>query len=69
MTPQPFKGELPALIFQPEEVRARDWWSTLSEPAQEDRIYDLTQVLEFYGIDLPDSEDGWIRACWEQEFA
>lgn len=60
-------GKLPDPV--PEEIQARDWWAVLSEPAREDRIYDLTQVLEFYGIDLPDSEDGWIRACWEQEFA
>lgn len=60
-------GKLPDPV--PEEIQARDWWAALLEPAREDRIYDLTQVLEFYGIDLPDNEDGWIRACWEQEFA
>ncbi len=60
-------GKLPDPV--PEEIQARDWWAALLESAREDRIYDLTQVLEFYGIDLPDSEDGWIKACWEQEFA
>ncbi|QFQ88372.1 hypothetical protein F8A10_12790 [Paracoccus kondratievae] len=69
MTPQPFKGELPASIFQPDEVKARNWWATLTEPEQEERIYDLTQVLEFYGIDLPDSDERWMMACWENEFA
>lgn len=69
MYPQPFKGEVPASIFLPAEVRARDWWAELSEPEREERIYDLTLVMEFYGVDLPDSDDRWLRACWEQEFA
>ena len=53
----------------PEEVQARTWWATLTEAEQEERIYDLTQVLEFYGIDLPDSDERWMMACWENEFA
>lgn len=69
MYPQLFKGALPVSIFLPEEVRARDWWAALSEAEREERIYDLTQVMEFYGVDLPDSDDRWLRACWEQEFA
>lgn len=69
MTPQPFKGELPASIFELDEVNARNWWAALTEPKQEERIYDLTQVLEFYGTDLPDSDERWTMACWENEFA
>lgn len=69
MTPQPFKGELPASIFEPDEVKARNWWTALTEPEREERIYDLTQVLEFYCIDLPDSDERWMMACWENEFA
>lgn len=69
MPPQPLKGELPASVFQPDEVKARNWWAAQTESEQEERIYDLTQVLEFYGIDLPDSDERWMTACWESEFA
>lgn len=60
-------GKLPDLV--PEGVQSRNWWAALTEPEQEERIYNLTQVLEFYGIDLPDSEELWMMACWENEFA
>lgn len=63
------KGELPAAIFQSDRENARTWWAALEEGQREDRICDLTQVLEFYGIDLPESEDGWMMACWESECA
>lgn len=69
MYPQPFKGELPASIFLPESIKARDWWGELSEPERAERIHDLTLVMDFYGVDLPDSDDRWLMACWEQEFA
>lgn len=60
-------GKLPDPV--PEEAQARNWWTDLTEPEQEERIYDLTQVLEFYGFDLPDREERWMMACWENEFA
>lgn len=69
VTPGADAANLGARLQESLAVKARNWWAALTEPEQEERIYDLTQVLEFYGIELPDSDERWMMACWENEFA
>ena len=51
--------------LEPEEI----WWARLPEEEQEERKLALRHDLNQRGIDIPDSEYGWVKAAYEAEHA
>lgn len=57
-------------MLSPAELdQARVWWANLSEAEKEDRRDHSAKLRRNFGIAMPDDEDGWAAACYEDENA